>query len=38
MKEYLDSIWDEYKDKLNIIVGNSSFDFIIRPENETDSQ
>lgn len=27
MKEYLDSIWDEYKDKLNIIVGNCSFLF-----------
>jgi len=38
MKEYLDSIWAEYKDELNIIVGNCSFDFIIRPENETDSK
>ena len=37
MKKYLDSIWAEYEDELNIIIGNSNFDIIIRPENTTDS-
>ncbi|MBR4618732.1 MAG: 5'-nucleotidase C-terminal domain-containing protein, partial [Bacilli bacterium] len=37
MSEFIDDIWNEYADELNIEIGHSDIDFIIRPENTSDS-
>ena len=38
MNKFLNDIWAEYEDELNIIYGYSDYDLIIRPEGTTDSQ
>lgn len=32
MNEFINNVWDEYKDELNTIIGKSDFDLIINPE------
>ena len=35
MKTFIDELWEEYKDELNIKVGNVDYDLIIKPEGST---
>ena len=35
MKTFIDDLWEEYKDELNVKVGNVDYDLIIKPEGST---
>ena len=35
MNEFINSVWDEYKDDLNIVVGKTDFDLIINPTKDS---
>ena len=37
MNDFINSLWEEYKDELNIKIGTLDYDLIIRPEGSTDS-
>lgn len=37
MYNFINDIWKEYEDELNIVVGKSDYDLIIRPEGNSDS-
>ena len=38
MKNFIENIWKDYSDELNLEIGHSNFDLIIKPENATDSR
>ena len=37
INEYINTLWDSYKDELNEIFGNLNFDIIVKPEDNGDS-
>ena len=37
MNTFINNIWDEFSDQLNLEIGKSNFDLLIRPEGREDS-
>ena len=37
INEYINTLWDSYKDELNEVFGNLNFDIIVKPEDNGDS-
>ena len=38
MNTFIDELWEQYKNELNIIIGTLDYDLIIRPEGSKDSR